>query len=186
MRAFSDFFLFCTADINKIIFFNLEQEPRSEPEKPEPNTLLSVQTSTETPNSSLRNITLTTHSDNECGGYNVWIEIEVDKKTCITKEIPDFDAGNTLLWFGKYLGSCRGFEFGKDLDMINFKVKEKTGNDFCPRYLYAFMDSDVTFRSDEMTAWYEYDDTNDKKSTLQEESVEHLSYRKLVSLLRHK
>jgi hypothetical protein len=163
LRAFSVFFiLFCTAVINKIVFFNLEPESRSEPEKPEPNTLLSVQTSTETPNSSLRNITLTTHSDNECGGYNVWIEIEVDKKTCITKQIPEFAAGNTLLWFGKYLGSCRDFEFGKDLDMINFKVKENTTNDFCPRYLYAFMDSDVTFRSDEMTAWYEYDDTNDK------------------------
>ena len=134
----------------------------TEPENPETNTLQSVQTSTETPNSNLRNITLTTHSGTDCGGYNIWIEIEVDKKTCITKEIPGFSAGNTLLWFGKYLGSCRDFEFGKDLNMINFKVKEKTGNDFCPRYLYAFMDSDVTFKSEEMTAWYEYADTNDK------------------------
>ena len=49
------------------------------------------------------------------------------------------------------------------MDIINFKVKENTGNDFCPRYLYAFVgDSDITFRSEEMTAWYEYDDTNDK------------------------
>ena len=110
----------------------------------------------------LRNLTLTTHSGTDCGGYNIWIEIEVDKKTCITKEIPGFSAGNTLLWFGKYLGSCRGFDFGKDLDMINFKLKEKTNNDFCPKYLYAFMDSDVTFRSEIMTDWYEYDDTNDK------------------------
>ena len=106
---------------------------------------------------------MTTHGSSDCGGYNVWIEIEADNKTCITKEIPEFYAGDTLLWFGKYLGSCRDFEFGNELDIINFKVKENTGNDFCPRYLYAFVgDSDITFRSEEMTAWYEYDDTNDK------------------------
>ena len=94
---------------------------------------------------------MTTHSDDMCGGLNVWIEIEVDKKTCNTLEIPDFDRGNTLLWFGKYLGSCRDFEFGKDLELINFKVKENnTGNNFCPRYFYAFVEGGVTFKSDLM------------------------------------
>ena len=127
---------------------------------------MQVQTSTEIPQWSLRNLTLTTHSDDYCGGYNVWIEIEVDNKTCITKEIPEFDRGNTLLWFGKYLGSCRDFEFGKDLELINFKVKENTGDDFCPRYLYAFVEGGVTFKSDEMAHaagdWYERSKTNNR------------------------
>ena len=114
----------------------------------------------------LRNLTLTTQSDDYCGGYNVWIEIEVDNKTCITKQIPEFDRGNTLLWFGKYLGSCRDFEFGKDLELINFKIKENTGDDFCPRYLYAFVEGGVTFKSDEMAHasgdWYERSKTNNR------------------------
>ena len=111
----------------------------------------------------LRNITLTKHSADYCGGYNVWIEIEVDKKTCITKEIPDFDRGNTLVWFGKYLGSCRDFEYGKDLKEIKFKVKENnTGDDFCPRYLYAFAEGGVTFKSNEMVDWYEHSKTNNR------------------------
>ena len=110
---------------------------------------------------------MTTHSNDYCGGFKVWIEIEVDKKTCNTLEIPDFDPGNTLLWFGKYLGSCRDFEFGKDLEQINFKVKENnTGDDFCPKYLYAFVEDGVTFRSDRMAHesgdWYEYSKTNDR------------------------
>ena len=90
-----------------------------------------------------------------CGGYSVWIELEVNNKTCNTKEIPDFSTGNTLLWFGKYLGSCRDFEFEKDWEQINFRVKENnTGDNFCPAYLYAFVDGDgeneVTFRSNDM------------------------------------
>ena len=90
-----------------------------------------------------------------CGGYSVWIELEVNNKTCNTKEIPDFSTGNTLLWFGKYLGSRRDFEFEKDWEQINFRVKENnTGDNFCPAYLYAFVNGDgeneVTFRSDDM------------------------------------
>jgi hypothetical protein len=106
-----------------------------------------------------------------CGGYKVWIELEAGNKTCNTEEIPDFDTGNTLLWFGKYLGSCRDFEFEKDWEQINFRVKENnTGDDFCPAFLYAFVDgdgeNDVTFRSDDMYSCstcttYDYQ-TNDR------------------------
>ena len=125
----------------KTIFFKLKPEPRSEPEKPKPNTI--------------RNLTLTTHSADGCGGYQVWIELEVDNKTCNTKEIPEFSGGNTLLWFGKYLGSCRDFVFENDWEQINFRVKENnTGDNFCPTYLYAFVDGegeiDVTFKSNDM------------------------------------
>ena len=98
---------------------------------------------------------MTIYNGDSCGGYKVWIELEAGNKTCNTKEIPDFSAGNTLLWFGKYLGSCRDFEFEKDWEEINFRVKENnTGDDFCPLKLYAFVDgdgeNDVTFRSNDM------------------------------------
>ena len=95
---------------------------------------------------------MTTHSSSDCGGYNVWIEIEVGNQICNTSKIDSFSAGDTLLWFGKYLGSCRDFEFEKDWEQINFRVKENnTGDNFCPQYLYAFVDgdgeNDVTFKS---------------------------------------
>ena len=110
---------------------------------------------------------MTTHSSSDCGGYNVWIEIEVGNQICNTSKIDSFSAGDTLLWFGKYLGSCRDFEFGKDLEQINFKVKENnTGDDFCPKYFYAFVEGGNNFRSDEMAHesgdWYEYSKTNDR------------------------
>ena len=114
---------------------------------------------------------MTTYSKDGCGGYKVWIELEVNNKTCNTKEIPDFSAGNTLLWFGKYLGSCRDFEFEKDWEQINFRVKENnTGDNFCPTYLYVFVDgegeNDITFKSNEMytcstCTTYDYQ-TNDR------------------------
>ena len=71
----------------------------------------------------IRNLTLTTHSSSDCGGYNVWIEIEVGNQTCNTSKIDEFSAGDTLLWFGKYLGSCRKFQFDSNLDSITFKIK---------------------------------------------------------------
>ena len=107
---------------------------------------------------------MTTHSDDYCGGYNVWIEIEVNGKKCTTKEIPEFDRGNTLVWYGKYLSSCRDFEFGEDLELINFKVKSNSNNKYCPRFLYAFMEGGITFKSDEMAHefgdWYSKSKTN--------------------------
>jgi hypothetical protein len=117
---------------------------------------MQIQTSTETPKLSLRNLTLTTHGGPDCGGYNVWIEIDVGHQTCITSIIDEFSPGDTLLWFGKFLGSCRSFHFGTDLDMINFRVKTKSTDKFCPLYFYAFMENEqsITFRSDYMSAWH--------------------------------
>ena len=114
---------------------------------------------------SIRNLTLTTHSSSDCGGYNVWIEIEVGNQICNTTKIDSFSAGDTLLWFGKYLGSCRKFQFDSNLDSITFKIKTIGGDDYCPKYFYAFMDS-IAFKSELMTDWYEedtpgsYHDTN--------------------------
>ena len=113
------------------------------------------------PKSILLNITVPTYSSTDCGGYDVWIEINVGNRTCNTSKITEFDAGDTLLWVGKYLGSCQDFIFDKDLDDIHYKVKTEGGNDFCPKYFYAFMDS-ATFKSEIMTQWYEVSKTNDK------------------------
>ena len=103
---------------------------------------MQIQISTETPKLSLRNLTLTTHSDSDCGGYNIWIEIDVGHQTCNTSIIDEYSAGDTLLWFGKYLGSCRSFHFETGLNMINFRVKTNSTNDFCPLYFYAFMENE--------------------------------------------
>ena len=128
---------------------------------------MQVQTSTETPHLSLRNLTLTTHSGPDCGGFNIWIEIDVGNFSCNTSVIDEYSAGNTLLWFGKYLGSCRSFKFDTDLDLLNFRAKTNSTNDFCPKYFYAFMDDDdgITFKSDIMNDWHEVSKTNDKNHT---------------------
>ena len=141
--------------VNKIIFFNLEPEALSEPEKPK----------------TIRKLALTTYPTDGCGGLKVSIELEVDNKICNTKEIPNFIGGDTLLWFGTYLGSCRDFVFEENWEQINFRVKENnTGDNFCPTYLYVFVDgdgeNDVTFKSNDMycsTCISSYDySTNDK------------------------
>ena len=110
------------------------------------------------------NLTVPTHSGSDCGGYDVWIEINVGNQSCNTSQIDAFSAGETLLWFGKYLGSCRNFVFNTDLNMIYYKVKTEGGNDFCPKYFYAFMDN-ATFKSEILTDWYEVTKTNDRNHT---------------------
>ena len=167
--------LYCR-HINKIIFFYLGPEPVSEKpepvsEKPEPVSEKPEPRSEKPEPNTIRNLTLTTYSADGCGGYKVWIELQVNNKTCNTIEIPEFSGGDTLLWFGKYLGSCREFVFEKKLEEINFRVKENnTGDNFCPTYLYAFVDGEgenvVTFKSNYMycsTCISSYDyRTNDK------------------------
>ena len=128
---------------------------------------MQIQTSTATPTFSLRNLTLTTHGGSDCGGYNIWIEIDVGHPTCNTSIVDEYHAGDTLLWFGKYLGSCRSFHFETGLDMINFRVKTNSTNDFCPLHFFAFMENEegITFKSDYMDDWHEVSKTNDKNHT---------------------
>ena len=126
----------------------------------------------------IRNLTLTTHSGIGCGGYNVWIEFNVGEITCNTSVIPGFDAGNTLLWLGEYLGSCRNLEFDIGLKEVNFKIKSTSGDDFCPKYFFAFMNHGVTFKSAEMFRVYDGDkngfNTNDRNhvATRTQETIE--------------
>ena len=109
----------------------------------------------------IRNLTLVTQSGSGCGGYNVWIEINVGHQSCNTSVIDEFSAGNTLFWFGKYLGSCRKFNLDSNLDSIKFKIKTNSTDVFCPDYFYVFKE-DATFKSEHMNAWHEVSKTNDK------------------------
>ena len=113
------------------------------------------------PEFQIRNLTLVTQSGTNCGGYNVWIEINVGHQSCNTSVIDEFAAGNTLFWFGKYLGSCRKFHLDSNLDSIKFKIMTNSTDDFCPEYFYIFKE-DVTFKSEHMNDWHEVSKTNDK------------------------
>ena len=117
----------------------------------------------------IRNLTLTTHSGIGCGGYKVWIEFNVGEITCNTSVIPEFDAGNTLLWLGEYLGSCRNLEFDIDLDEVNFKIKSNSKDNFCPKYFFAFMNHGVTFKSYKM--FRNYDGDKDGRNTNEQNHV---------------
>ena len=153
--------------VNKIIFFNLEPEALSEPEKPK----------------TIRKLALTTYPTDGCGGLKVSIELEVDNKICNTKEIPNFIGGDTLLWFGTYLGSCRDFVFEENWEQINFRVKENnTGDNFCPTYLYVFVDgdgeNDVTFKSNEMyscSTCTTYDYTTNDRNHIARKTSKHFT-----------
>ena len=126
----------------------------------------------------IRNLTLTSHSGIGCGGYNVWIEINVGEITCNTSAISEFSAGNTLLWLGEYLGSCRNLEFDINLDEINFKIKSSNNDDFCPKYFFSFMNHGVTFKSPKMFRPYDGDkngrNTNEQNhvATRTQETIE--------------
>ena len=95
-------------------------------------------------------LSLTTHSDRYCGGYNVFIELYDGTMNCITSKITEFERGDILSWTGSKLGSCRNKIFFLD----NFKVKTTSDNDFCPKYLTIEMNN-AEFKSEIMNEWFD-------------------------------
>ena len=61
---------------------------------------------------------------------------------------------------------------------VSFKIKSISGDDFCPKYFFAFMNHGVTFKSPKMFRNYDGDkndfNTNDKNhvATITQETIE--------------
>ena len=83
------------------------------------------------------------HGDNWCGGYNVYIELIQNSKSCTTGHHGDFNKGDIISWTGSKLGSCLKKEFDIENDQIDFKVRSTHGNDFCPKILEISMNNTV-------------------------------------------
>ena len=66
---------------------------------------------------------LSIHNDNDCGGWNAYIEIFYNgSMSCKTKLWPSFKAGATLIRDKFDLGSCYGKDFDSNAKEIQFKV----------------------------------------------------------------
>ena len=96
---------------------------------------------------------LTIHSDNYCGGNNVFIEIVQFSRPCHTNIHHNFKKGSNLTWSGAKLGSCTGKNFDAHYDEINFKISSTDGNDFCPKSLSISLNNGNVYTLDNMYDW---------------------------------
>ena len=91
-----------------------------------------------------------------CGGYNLYIEITIDKeKKCETEREKSFNAYRQFKWTKDRLGSCKNIEFDANLEQIAFDIKtDNAEDDFCPGKLTFTMKNGVLFKKDNIE--YEY------------------------------
>ena len=104
-------------------------------------------------------LSLTTHSNLECGGYDVFIELHEGTMNCTTSKIAEFERGDILSWTGSELGSCRNKVFHFDM-IANFKVKTTSDDDFCPKYLTIEMNN-AEYKSEKMNEWFDKSKNSD-------------------------
>ena len=106
-------------------------------------------------------MTLSTHSDLDCGGYRLRIEIIQGFNSCYTYEIDEFSPGKTLEWSksNKMLGGCRDFEIDTE-EMMTFKMKAYSYNDFCPKLLHIELENGEAFQSEHMDHWHDQSDND--------------------------
>ena len=113
----------------------------------------------------LKTIRLSTHSDLDCGGFDLQIKIVQENRSCQTDPIDDFSAGSLLEWSEQNgnLGNCKNF-FVKYNPKKFFKLLTSSSNDFCPKQLQLQLDRVIwydpfwpdMFLSDQMNHWHDY------------------------------
>ncbi len=65
----------------------------------------------------------------------------------------NFKKGTTITWTGSELGSCTAEEFDIHDNLIEFRVKSTSQDDFCPKTLTITMNNGYQYKSDEMDDW---------------------------------
>ena len=113
----------------------------------------------------MKTIRLSTHSDLDCGGFDLQIKIVQENRSCQTDPIDDFSAGSLLEWSeqNENLGNCKNF-FVKYNPKKFFKLLTSSSNDFCPKQLQLQLDRIIwyepfwpdMFLSDQMNQWHDY------------------------------
>lgn len=113
----------------------------------------------------LKIIRLSTHSDLDCGGFDLQIKIVQGNRSCQTDPIDDFSAGTLLEWSEQNgnLGNCKNF-FVKYNPKKFFKLITSSSNDFCPKQLQLQLDRIIwydpfwpkMYLSDPMNHWHDY------------------------------
>ena len=109
----------------------------------------------------IKEMKLSTHSDLDCGGYRLRIEIIQGFNSCYTYEMDEFSSGDTLKWSSsnKMLGDCRDFEINAD-EILTFKIQAFSYNDFCPELLQVELEQGEVFESDHMEHWHDQSDND--------------------------
>ena len=108
----------------------------------------------------IEKVSLSIDSAMDCGGYNVWIELNQSSVSCNTSTIDDFYPGNVLTWSNEGLGSCQEMNFTVNASEIGYKIKTNKTNAFCPVLFEIFIKNshDMYYNDVHYKKWY-------KKST---------------------
>ena len=109
----------------------------------------------------IKAIELSTHSDWNCGGYNLQIQLIQGRKKCLTDKVKDFNPGKTLKWSltKGNLGNCKDINIDFNKEML-FKMKTESDNEFCPENLYIELMYGLKLLSDKMVHWHDFYDND--------------------------
>ena len=114
----------------------------------------------------IEKVSLSIDSAMDCGGYNVWIELNQSSVNCNTSIIDDFYPGNVLTWSNEDLGSCQEMNFAVNASEIGYNIKTNKRNAFCPVLFEIFIKNshDVYYNDVHYKKWYKKS-TNDINHT---------------------
>ena len=90
-----------------------------------------------------------------CGGTNVYVEIKYNGTSCETLPKASFFPGLHIKYTQEkdMLGTCKDKEFDANLSEIEFEIKTKDSDNFCPGKLTFEMKNGVLFITDNITEW---------------------------------
>ena len=97
-------------------------------------------------------ITMSSYSNNYCGGYGIRMRIKnPEGKECITSR-KDSNPGDLFIWNNPNGGNCEDME----ISWLKTKVyiESNDGNDFCPKVVTIYTD-DITYATNEIDSWYD-------------------------------
>ena len=111
-------------------------------------------------------IAMTSWDDYDCGGWSS-IKLEnPDGTHCETSE-KSISAGDTLIWSLPEGGlqSCSNIVATQNTTLY---IQTSSRNDFCPKNVLVKTRKGPTYKTNEISNWYDKDKTNNRKHTLQE------------------
>ena len=81
-------------------------------------------------------------SSDDCGSYNLKVEIIQGQRLCVTKESGTFYKGGIVTWSTDDLGTCKDFKFMTHDDPIYHRYRLNSMDDFCPlQFFITFADN---------------------------------------------
>ena len=104
---------------------------------------------------------------NDGGKGKVWLQLQQPRgsqwERCRTEKI-DFSSGGTLTWSGENLKTCKNFKFDSVIATIDYWIKAKNDDEFCPTSVELVLNDDqnTAYSLDDMDCNYNKN-TNKRK-----------------------